>query len=162
MVLVGLSDVVDRIDQISPTLSNLLIRGTKKLVIRMQAHIRLNHLSGQTLSRRRGQLSQAIREKVIDEKEKGFIEGRVFVGREAFYGAFHEKGGTFLVPAHFRQMTEVFGRRLNTPKQVLVRAHFITFPKRPFLAPTLKKFKPTFRNMVKAAMAEAMKPEGAA
>lgn len=158
MTLVGLEAALDRIDEISPTLAALLVRGTKKIGIRMQTHIRSNHLSGQTLSRRSNTLSQNIKEKVIEDETKAFIEGRVFVAKPAFYGKIHEFGGTFLIPAHFREQTHAWGRRLAKPKRVLVRAHLATFPKRPFMRPTLRKFTPTYRNMVRAAAREAVMP----
>lgn len=159
--IVGKEAAIARIDSMSPTLAALLFRGTDKITIRMQRFIRQNKLSGNPLKRGRGKLSQAVRQKTTENVEKGSIEGRVFVGKEAFYGRIHEFGGTFLIRAHMRRITEVFGRPIQTPRNVLVRAHMATFPERPFMRPALRKFAPTFRAMVRAALNE-MGNEGAA
>jgi phage gpG-like protein len=54
----------------------------------------------------------------------------VEVGTALIYGAVHENGGTFAIPAHTR--------RTKSGKRTLVKAHNKTFRKRPFLAPGLK------------------------
>ncbi len=58
---------------------------------------------------------------------RGFVEG----GTNLVYGSVHETGGTFAVPAHSR------ANRVN-PGRHDVKAHTITFPPRPFLAPGLE------------------------
>lgn len=153
--IVGLEANRVRIEQITPRLQKLLFRGMTKLTIRMQSFIRMRHLSGRTLSRRSGQLSRAIRQDVKVDAEGTGIDGRVFVGKEAFYGRIHEFGGTFLIPAHFRTQVKAWGVPLVPPKRVLVRAHLATFPRRSFMRPTLRFHRPQFRAMVRQALLRA-------
>lgn len=154
--IVGVITAQKRISEISERLQDLLFTGTDKMTIRMQTHIRMRHLSGRTLSRRSGNLSRAISRKMTVDPEKGTIEGRVFIGKNAAYGFVHEFGGTFLIPAHFRSITQAFGQPLGKTKRILVRAHLVTYPKRAFMAPTLRFFRSSYRRMVKAALVEAV------
>lgn len=65
----------------------------------------------------------------------------VVVGSNVPYAAIHEFGGSGVntVSAHERRMTHVFGRVLDEPRTVQVKAHSRKYsvPKRPYLAPAV-------------------------
>ena len=72
--LLGLKKNQARINQITPKLQALLVRGLTKLTIRMQSFVRTAHLSGRTLNRRSGQLSRAIRQDVkVDQTAQSIV-----------------------------------------------------------------------------------------
>lgn len=84
-------------------------------------------------------------------------ESTAIVGTNVKYGRVHELGGTFLVKAHVRNMTQVWGHRLPEPRQVQVRAHSKTYPKRSFLVASLKAMAPEIRERLEREVVRAVK-----
>jgi len=68
---------------------------------------------------------------------------RLTYGSEVDYAAVHEYGTsqTVSVNQHTRRQTQAFGRELDEPQQVTVRAHSrqMNMPERPYLRPALKE-----------------------
>ena len=108
------------------------------IATRMEAHVKMEKLSGQALKRRTGNLSRSITHKTSESNGTT----TAIVGTNASYAAVHEFGhsGSVNVPAHMRMQTMAFGKRMAA-KQVMVKAHPMkqNIPERSFLRSTLNE-----------------------
>lgn len=112
----------------------------QQATIKIQATTKANYLSGQALQRRTNNLSGSIHRQV--DVEGDAVVGRV--GTNVVYGAVHEFGGTFQIPAH---------NRGGQP----VKAHSATYKARPFLGPAYKDNASYIKDIFRAACAAAAK-----
>lgn len=93
-----------------------ILRELRQLIV-------FGYLQGQVLNKVSGKLASAIRT-VRYAKGDEFI-GQVYIRLDiAPYGIVHEKGGTYSIPTHVRQIRG---------KSVMVSAHSATFPQRSFM-----------------------------
>lgn len=149
--VVGTEAVVQHFDAMPGALQERIRRVVERFTMRMSADVRQNRLSGQTLRVRTGRLRRSVHHEV--EVGPGSVIGRV--GTNVSYGRIHEFGGTVQIPAHARQVSQVFGRPLPAPIMVQVRAHTARFPQRSFLRSTLLASTMRFRDAMKQAVEEA-------
>jgi phage gpG-like protein len=149
--IVGTEAVVQRFTVMPDTLQERIRQAIERFTMRMSADVRQNRLSGQTLRVRTGRLRRSVHHEVT--VEPGRVTGTV--GTNVRYGRIHEFGGTVQIPAHARQVSQVFGRPLPAPIMVQVRAHTARFPTRSFLRSTLLASTLRFREAMKRVAAEA-------
>lgn len=157
--IVGLGEAMLRVRNLTPEILGDLKRGMNRLVIRIQAHIKIRKLRGQVLNHISGNLSRNIFTDV--EETKGGVVGLVYVGSGAPYGVVHEYGQTVTVDAHTRNMPETrrlisqaFGKPI-APRIVKFKAHTqqvptytANYPERSYLRSALKDFRTEFRELV--------------
>ena len=155
----GDAAVVARLQGLSPKIRQGLTQAMQVQWFRIQTATRRQKLSGDPLHRRTGVLASSInvgggQTVTTFEDRPEAITARV--GTRVRYGAVHENGGTFQVPAYTRHITKVFGRPV-TPREVAVSAHSVTFPQRSFLRSTLADLKPSIIAAIEAAVSDAVK-----
>ncbi|UCV28113.1 hypothetical protein [Ferribacterium limneticum] len=109
-----------------------------RLVLRLQARVMRDKLSGQVLKVRTGTLRRSIDRQVI-------TDGNVIAGvvsTNVGYGKAHEFGGlrTETVREHLRLVKQAFGKTLKSPVWATVGAHqrTVDLPERSFLRSALK------------------------
>lgn len=128
--------------------------------LRLQAHIRANHLSGRPgLQRITGHLSGSIR--VIPTEIKGdtiigVVEG---AGGPTAYGKVHEFGGThtyMIVPTKARVLAFEAGGKTIFAKRVV----HPPLPARPFMSSSLRELRETIIANLQEAVAKALEGEG--
>ena len=129
------------------------------MVFRLQKQIKTHKLLGQVLHRRTGNLRDNI---VRDSwQDGGRTVGVVGIAPGAPYGKLHEYGfsGAVSVPAHVRQVKQVFGRRLKTPINVHVSAHtrHERQPERSFMRTAIADMLPFIRQEIEAAAKRGLK-----
>lgn len=147
--------VVAKLRERAPLIVSAVMRKMDELMLRLQAKIVGEKLSGQVLKRRTGKLSNSIRAipAVIEanfqgDSIRGAVEGG---GGPAWYGRIHEFGGVFNVKA--RIATHLFGRPLKTPHQI--KAHTADFPERSFMRTSLEEM----RGDIFASLTQTVKEE---
>ena len=115
-----------------------------RMVLKLQARVMRDKLSGQVLKVRTGTLRRSIDQVVYREDQA--IRG--VVGTNVEYARPHEYGfsGTVTVKEHLRLVKKAFGKDLKSPKEVMVRTHAarVNLPERSFLRSALKELNPAF------------------
>lgn len=137
--------VVARLERLGPTVRQALEDAMRAQVLRVQAAVVTEKLSGDPLHRRTARLASSINSTVEDRG--GEVVGRI--GTNVVYGRVHEKGGTFEIPAH--------ERRTKSGKTSTVRAHTATYPERSFLRSVLSELRPSIVEQIQASIARAVK-----
>lgn len=130
--VIGKDEVMERMQKRKQT---LVARIKAVMLLQMEKlarYVRTDKLSGQVLKNRTGTLRRSIHADV--EAETDAVTG--IVGTNVSYGKIHELGGTFQIPASYRNQTQAWGRPI-VPRMVFVRAHSATYPQRAFLRPSL-------------------------
>lgn len=120
----GDSEVVSRLNAMSPKVKQELLVTVRRLAIGLQGHVKQNKLSGQVLKNRTGTLRRSITYKVTE----GPDGVRAQVGTNVAYARPHEFGyqGKALID-------QAFGRKLKFPVW-----KSINLPERSFLRSSLK------------------------
>lgn len=143
-----------------------VLQATETTEIDMVSWIKDTKLSGDPLKRRSGNLSRAMayeRPSVVG----GYVQGKVYVGKEAPYAHVHEDGGDFFVPGHMSRRRALMGgvgrsgpvlRRQFSGDGFFVRGHIAHYKQRPFMAPARANFAPIYQERVSAATGEGLKP----
>lgn len=130
----GKDEFIARFASLRAELLTSLTEEMLKQMTKLADYVRANKLSGDPLHRRSGRLSRSV-------SGQASSTGTVIVGtigsKGVPYAAVHENGGTFQIPSFVREQTVAFGRPM-IPKQVTVKAHDVTYPKRAFLKPSLQ------------------------
>lgn len=172
--VVGVEAFAERARGTGSSLRRSLHDSLTRFMIRAQASVKRDKLSGGTpLHRRSGKLSRSVHYAVEDVRG-GAVEGVLAAGKEVPYARTHEFGGTFIVPAHVRSRAKLHGRVVSTSRffrasrterrlggetfSVLVKAHTVTFPERSFLRSTLREMSPEFVRTVRQATLEGLRP----
>lgn len=115
-----------------------LYKGMKQAVLLAERTVKSPYLSGKALNRRTGRLRNSITNRVTIQGNR--VVGSV--GTNVVYGRIHELGysGPMSVKAHSRMIRQAFGRPLQKPRLVEVRAHTrqVSMRPRPFLRPAIQ------------------------
>lgn len=127
MTLIGGQETVARFSGMSKKIYDDLLKTIQTEWYGLQSYIVTTKLSGQVLKRRTGLLASSINvggpetatQFIADAAQ---ITGKV--GTKVVYGAVHEYGGTFHIPAH---------ERIMDARTSAVRAYDAHFPERSFL-----------------------------
>ena len=125
----------------------------------LQAAVVTEKLSGDPLHRRTGVLASSIAvggSQTASEFTETPAQMVGKVGTNVFYGRIHESGGTFNVPEHTRtgglSVKDVFVAGRSGFREIMVRAHTVTFPERSFLRSALRDRS----TQIREAMAKAV------
>jgi phage gpG-like protein len=155
--IVGDSAVVARLNSMSAKTENAVRETIGRLALRLQRKVQQEKLTGQALKVRTGTLRRSIGLATLSEN--GAITGVVSTNLK--YARAHEYGfhGAVTVKAHLRKITQAFGKKLKTPKQVMVSSHAMkmNLPERSFLRTSLREIEPLVIPNLKAALREATK-----
>lgn len=146
----GDDKVAARLQAAPSRLRAAIIASMQRQLFRIQAAVVTGKLSGDPLHRVTGALASSVNTKLTEGADE--IVGRV--GTRIRYGAVHENGGTFQIPAHTRHVTMVFGRSV-APHDIEVAAHSATFPARSFLRSTLTQLRGSVIDALRADAARA-------
>ena len=133
------------------------------LGLMIQRHIIQTHLSapggfsGTMLHHRTGKLIQSIRALPAEANSGGVALTVQGAGGPAFYGKYHEFGGTFLIPEHVRRTgynskggrvrlltlggTGRVRRGVDKVEKGTVKAHSVTYPMRSFMRSSLTEMR---------------------
>lgn len=138
-------DPTDRIiEQIRTTI--------KKLTFKLQAKIKNDKLTGQVLNVRTGRLRRSINVE-FQELGDGLIQG--LVGTNTPYARIHEYGfnGEQQIKEHIQKRKQVFGRMLQSPIEITIRAHVrhINAPEKSFMRSALAELRPEIIEELQAA-----------
>ena len=137
-------------------------RCMERIAIWLQRDIKDNALEGQILQHRSGKLTGSIRSWVEmgDHEMVAWIQGG---GGVAPYGAVHEFGGTFTIPAHIAQRHAASARRMRrkgidtvADTWWTVREHTATFPERSFMRSRLHENEGMFLSWIERAVSESL------
>ena len=149
---------LERVAQTGPRVADRVTRSIRQIVIGGQSQIVRDRLhGGNPLNARTGNLSRAVNQDVDVGADR--ITGSIGVDKTAPYGAVHEYGGTFDIPAH--EVREHLSKS-RSGNEFTVRAHIVaghsaTFPERSFLRSWLRDNEQSIRDTVAAAAWEGAK-----
>lgn len=150
--LVGDKETVARLDRLKGSLRGKVKQSIVALTLSLLVKVKAEKLTGQVLKVRTGRLRRSINQRVTDAGTR--IHG--IVGTNVEYGRLHELGytGPMAVKAHLRQIKTAWGKPLQTPKAVQVRAHTrqVNFPERSFLRSSLREMEPKIRDEIRVAL----------
>ncbi len=113
-------------------------KGMLRALIYLQSYIRERKLHGDPLKSHHGAAGLSGNVAYTEPQ----LQGDSIIGTEGtnkIYGPVHEFGGTFTIREHIRRVSQVFGRQLSEPIEVLVRQHKATYPERSYLRSSLKE-----------------------
>lgn len=143
--LLGGSELLARIQALTPNLRQGLGRTVLRLTILLQAKVKTK-LTGQVLNVRTGRLRRSINHRIEGEGTP-VVTG--YVGTNVKYARPHEFGfhGRVTVKQHLRMQVTAWGRPMLEPRQVTVRAHTAMrdLPERSFLRSSIIEMEPTIR-----------------
>jgi len=159
--LLGWNDFEAKLNRLTPNIALALYNQMTDATIMLQGYIKEDKLTGQVLNVRSNNLRGSITAEV--EKRDESVVGRV--GTDVGYGAVHEFGGTFTIPAHTRRMAfnkrgEVVRRKLKAAVSetvVNVHSHQATFPERSFLRSAYRDKRQQLVEMFRQGIAEGVK-----
>ena len=131
-IIVGDDELRAKFQRASGSIDGKLVDSMGRITIRLQAHVVRDKLSGQVLKVRTNNLRGSIHQEVV--RDGSGIVGRV--GTNVEYAAFHD---TQSVREHLRIIKMAFGKRLKSPKKIVVRAHarHVDYPEKSFLRTAL-------------------------
>ena len=129
-----------------------LKRAVTVSAIGVQAKVQAK-LAGPVLKEDTHRLHDSIHYEIEDDA------GGVFatVGTNVVYAKVHEFGGAWLIKEHLRKLTMVFGRPVDTPRDILVRAHIANYPERSVLRSTLTEETPAITTRLRDAVELAVR-----
>jgi len=152
----GLTEVMIRLEEMPGAIRRSIAAAVYGQAVRVQKIVKEDKLQGGVLNKRTGRLRDSIH--IETDNTAGAVVARV--GTDVEYAAYHEYGfsGTEQVREHLRTITEAFGRPLETPRDVLVRAHSrnVEYPAHSFLRSTLEEEAPTILAAFQAAVEQAL------
>ncbi len=119
----------------------------------LREYIVTRKLAGQVLNIRTGVLARSVDWDVT--VDPGRVWGKVFIGKQAWYGKIHEYGGQFWYPTTTQTRTMAWGRKTN-PYTVLVRAHQMKFPERSFMRSSLSEWREKAEAQIRLAVRETL------
>ena len=135
------------------TIISFVNKAIKKLTFRFQAKVKSEKLTGQVLNVRTGRLRRSMNTS-FQEEESGLISG--FLGTNVPYAKPHEFGfeGEVQVQEYMMTQKQVFGRMLQNPIQVTVKAHMrkVKIPEKSFMRSALGEM----RDEITEAMNDAI------
>ena len=124
---------MDRLRQRTPHASGIAMSRACEM---LRGYIVSKKLSGQVLKRRTGRLAGSINKEVITKKD--VVIGRV--GSNLKYARIHELGGT-IRPVRAKYLCfKIDGQ--------FVMAKEVTIPKRPYIAPSMKEYRPQLQKIL--------------
>lgn len=127
-----------------------------RLTIKLQGNVKENKLSGQVLKVKTGRLRRSINQKVENDEARGPVGT---VGTNVSYARPHELGfsGDVQVRQHLRKIKEAWGKPLEEPIEIVVRAHLrrMDIPAKSFLASALADIQPEVKPAIIAAVEAA-------
>jgi phage gpG-like protein len=132
----------------SPFLARALHRAGSLLANQIRLELRQSGLR-----RRTGDLANSIDYRIKQQSGRPVAEVGSFGVK---YAAIHEFGGAYSIPAHVRNQTTVWGRRLETPIQVNVRAHTRNYTARPFVRPAILRQADNVAAVIKEEMEKSV------
>jgi len=139
----GLDPVMLRLHEMPDCIRRNLAAVCTSEAIRLEGVVKADKLSGQVLKNRTGRLRSSIHHQMAEIGSDSVTAGVYANMSEAAYARFWEYGfvGTEQVREHLSTMTQAFGRLLETPREVLVKAHArkVDQPARSFLGSTLEE-----------------------
>jgi phage gpG-like protein len=122
-------------------------RTVLQLAIKLTALVK-RKLGGDVLKVRTGRLRRSINYRLF-RRESSVV---ATVGTNVKYGAVHELGGKFQVPAHMRMQTMAWGKLMKQPRKVNVRSHTANYPQRSFLVASLREMEPEIERELRAVL----------
>lgn len=155
--IVNSSQVIERIQRITPNVRTALEEKVKRLTIQLQIHVVADKLQGQVLNVRTGRLQRSIGQAVVTSSDS--VTG--VVSTAVKYAAAHEYGfsGTVNVREHLRTITQAFGKELKSPVTSTVKAHTMkmNLPERSFLRSALNDMRADIVLGIQQAVSEGLK-----
>ncbi len=157
----GLDSLTVRLREMPAAIRANVSATIKKESLRLESVVKEEKLSGGVLNNRTGRLYNAIHSDTTETPSA--ITGAVYASMaEAGYARFWEYGfsGIEQVREHLRHMTVAFGHALDTPKDVLVRAHsrHVDQPARSYLRSTLEENRAALEDTIMLAAGEGLAP----
>lgn len=149
----GQRETIAKLGKLSDKGKAALKISVQRLTLKLLAKVKSEKLTGQVLNVRTGRLRRSINQR-LELNSRG-IFGKV--GTNVKYGRAHELGLTVDVKAHARLIKQAWGKKLRTPKLVMVKAHKVKYPERSFLRSALKEMEPGIRAEMRRALIEGMK-----
>jgi phage gpG-like protein len=151
LTVTGLDRVIVRLQEMPDAVRRSIARVVTEEAIRLETVVKDEKLSGQVLKNRTGRLRSSIHHQV----DIGAATVTASIYTNVAYAHFWEYGfsGTESVRQHLRHIITAFGRPLETPKDVLVRAHSrrVDQPARSFLRSTLAENRAIVTARIQAA-----------
>lgn len=155
--IIGDSEVVRHLKSIPANVRSEVRDTIGRIVLRLQRKTKQEKLTGQVLKVRTGTLRRSIDQVVV-------ADGQAIVGivsTNVKYGRVHEYGfkGQVSVKQHLREIKQVFGKTLKSPRQVSVSPHtrHVYIPERSFLRSALREMQPQILAEIDAAVAKGIK-----
>lgn len=150
--LIGDDRVTARLGRLGRDLSAANERAITALTIELLRKVKADKLSGQVLNVKTGRLRRSITQRITGGGTSK-VEG--VVGTIVKYGATHEFGGPVTVKQHLRMQKLAWGKPMNPPREVTVRAHTVNLPERSFLRSALADMQPRIRERLQAEIEKA-------
>ena len=163
--IVGDRELIARIGAMPRVVHDELVTEVRRLGFKLQALVQTNYLTGQVLKVRTGRLKSSITQGAKDSRSRFSDSGTeilYYVGTNVEYAAIHEYGGVIKHPggtAYIPQPGGAWWVRNDNPlaaKLPRTKAHDITMPKRPYLAPALASMKQEIIDGMQAALKRGM------
>ena len=158
----GLDRVVVQLAAMPEAIRAAILGVVTEEAIRLETVVKEEKLTGQVLKNHSEKLRSSIHHQV--EATSDTVTGIVAAAMgKAGYARFWEYGftGTEQVREHLRHMTQAFGRPLETPRDVLVKAHprAVNQPARSYLRSTLAENQAVIRTRIHDAAIRAVRHE---
>lgn len=148
----GDTEVIIALGRLNEAAHGRIVQAVTRNTLRLQTLVKAGKLSGQVLNVRTGTLRRSIDQVVHDDGD--VVRGEV--DTNVHYARAHEYGwrGTQTVGAHLRTIKQVFGKRLKTPKTIMIGTHArtVNMPERSFLRSALREIEPLFREDIRKAV----------
>lgn len=156
MMVTGDKELIARLDAMPASVAVSLLRKVHELVLRLQAFIQRDKLSGQVLNRKSGRLMRSIKTKV--EQAARAVYGIVFQSADVPYGGIHEFGGRtsahVIMPKKASVLAfnwkgaKVFFRKVNHPGS--------TMPERSYMRSGLRDMSVEISTGIKMAVLQGL------
>ena len=154
---VGIKEVTERFQNLPERARASLRQSIGVLVLKLQARVMRQKLSGQVLNVKTGRLRRSIDQVVRDNGDDiaGVVSSNVEYARAHEYGF----SGQESVKAHLRTIKQAFGKPLKAPVAFQVRAHArkANVPEKSFLRSALSDMKPEIQDAMRKAVGRALK-----
>jgi phage gpG-like protein len=149
------NNITPHLNGVAAVLPERLRLGVNKQLYRLQAVMRTEKLSGQVLKVRTGNLRNAV---VVLPATAGAdtIEGVVGLGKEAWYGKFHEFGGTFIGAVKKLKRPPHMATRKRGERVMTGSPYGIYFPARPWFRVTFREQRDRVINELRAELSHAL------
>jgi len=155
-VVIGSENTIQKFERIKNIAMPKVAEKIQKVVIKLQANVIKEKLSGQVLRVRTNNLRSSINQSVITEEGK--VTG--IVGTNVVYAKFHEYGfnGEQNIKEHLRTIKMAFGKPLEKPKIVTIKAHQrkVSYPEHSFLRAAMAEMSDEIRFSISEGIKEAI------